>query len=310
LVRWVIGILVGLFAALNVAVYCGGYYHAGLDILTNASPALFGFGAGLAGIALTSRMRRLATLALILAAAPPGIAVTGDLVGGIHPPVRAMSGELKVLSLNVWSSNGDLQAVEALIRDERPDIILLQEASTKRHRELLARLGEIYPVNVNILPHCSTRVLTRFELIESLGGQDCALVGARLAIPASLGGGEVVAVSVHLPRGVNGERLGLLEFTRFARTSAIIGGDFNRTPWSAALRRFDWVEGIERRTHGLATWPSPNRRLLRGWTLPISVLPIDHVYATRDWRTVRVRRGRDAGSDHQPVIVELVRAPR
>ena len=42
--------------------------------------------------------------------------------------------------------------------------------------------------------------------------------------------------------------------------------------------------------------------------LPFPFLPIDHVYAGRDWRTVRVQRGPRLDSDHYPVIVRLAPA--
>ena len=76
------------------------------------------------------------------------------------------------------------------------------------------------------------------------------------------------------------------------------------TPWSFTLKRLDRGLGIERRTHALASWPAGE---FSGYRLhsPMPLVPIDHVYAGRDWRTVSVKRGPKLGSDHYPVVVTL-----
>jgi endonuclease/exonuclease/phosphatase (EEP) superfamily protein YafD len=81
----------------------------------------------------------------------------------------------------------------------------------------------------------------------------------------------------------------------------IVTGDFNSTPWSFALRRQDRLFALERRTRALPSWPA---RTLKGKAL-FPLLPIDHVYAGKGWRTVSIQRGPRLGSDHYPVIVIL-----
>lgn len=311
-VRAVLGFCILALGGFNLTVFIGGHFNGHLDPLSNGAPVLLAVGLLLTWLAWKAGGRVLFITCLVAALAPPAIVVVGDELGALRIPAGDVGPRIKILSLNVWSQNSNLGAVEAFIRAEAPEIILLQEASTKRHRELLARLGDMYPTNFNTQPHCSTRVLSRLRLVQDVGLASCDLVGARLELPQQLGGGEIVAVSVHLPRGVSpaiqGQVSAAREFLpRVARESAIIGGDFNSTPWSASLRRFDHIPGISRRTRGLATWPSPRQNPLGPWSPPWPLFPIDHVYATTDWRTVSVRAGPDVGSDHLPVIVELVR---
>ena len=84
----------------------------------------------------------------------------------------------------------------------------------------------------------------------------------------------------------------------------IVAGDFNMTPWSFGLRRFDERIGLERRDLALFSWPG--KLTLGGKALPVlPILPIDHVYAGADWRTVSVKRGPALGSDHFPVVATL-----
>lgn len=309
--RVILACCVVTLCAANFAVFVGGQIEGRLDFLANAAPVFLAVGVGLLLLVMRLRSRVWIGLAA-LSLAPSLVAVFGDLVGGHQAPAARSAARIKVMSLNVWSQNRRIDAVEALIRAESPDILFLQEASTKRHRDLLERLGDMYPANINIHPACSTRILTRLPLIEEIDLAACSLVGARLELPKEMGGGEVLVASAHLPRALEMRREGEREILRAASLmgqggGAILAGDFNRTPWSAALGRFDRVQGMSRRTRGLATWPQRSAVLLGNWTSPVLLLPIDHIYATSDWRTIEVRAGPDVGSDHAPVVALFAR---
>jgi hypothetical protein len=66
---------------------------------------------------------------------------------------------------------------------------------------------------------------------------------------------------------------------------------------------------LERRDRAVFSWPAgPVTR----WKidLPVAFLPIDHIYAGSDWRTVKIERGpRGLGSDHRPLIITLALQP-
>lgn len=310
--RAILSLCVVALGGFNMAVFIGGYFNAHLDLLSNGAPAFLAGGMVLTWLSWKAGGRLLFISCLAAVLAPPAIVVVGDGLGAMRFLAPIAGARLKILSLNVWSQNSNLGAVEALIRAEAPDIILLQEASTKRHRELLARLGDMYPTNVNAQLHCSTRVLSKWRLRQEVALSGCDVVGARLRLPQEFGDGDIIVISVHLPRGANlaiqhQANAAHESLLGVARESSVIGGDFNRTPWSVALRRFDRIRGVSRRTNGFPTWPSPRQNPLGRWSPPFPLLPIDHVYATSDWRTVSVRAGPDVGSDHLPVIVELVR---
>src|SRR5690606_31941267 len=81
------------------------------------------------------------------------------------------------------------------------------------------------------------------------------------------------------------------------RKRVILTGDFNSTPWSFARRREDALFGIERRTRALFSWPAAKFSRYR-IQFPFPFLPIDHIYAGSDWRTVSIERGPALGSDH------------
>ena len=92
----------------------------------------------------------------------------------------------------------------------------------------------------------------------------------------------------------------------FDRDSLIVGGDFNSTGWSFSLRRQDDLFGLLRRTRALFSFPV---RPYSHWrfTSPLPMLPIDQIYAGRDWKTVSIHAGPKTGSDHLPIVAVLTR---
>jgi len=90
------------------------------------------------------------------------------------------------------------------------------------------------------------------------------------------------------------------------RSSLIVAGDFNSTPWSFALRRQDGRFALRRLTRGKFTWPTAR---FKSWGLasPLPFLPLDHVYVGKAWRATSVSLGPSLGSDHRPVVVMLER---
>jgi endonuclease/exonuclease/phosphatase (EEP) superfamily protein YafD len=83
--------------------------------------------------------------------------------------------------------------------------------------------------------------------------------------------------------------------------TALLAGDMNAAPWSAAVARVAEAGGLTLVPSPGATWLS--RRL------PDSFrsfgLPIDQVFSKGDVQVNSVRALEDSGSDHRPVLVEF-----
>ena len=82
-------------------------------------------------------------------------------------------------------------------------------------------------------------------------------------------------------------------------TPVIVIGDFNATPWSSAFRTFEGDTGLvnSQRGYGLsATWPT---------SLPITLVPLDHMMHSDSLTTITRVVGPDLGSDHMPLTVEV-----
>lgn len=248
------------------------------------------------------------------------IAVCGALVvGDLRPTADASADDLtlKIVTLNVWGRNTREADVITFLQREKPDVVFLQELSP-RHATLRAYLGEAFPSaafcrGVSICPVAVYSTLPNTATPPTLSAP---AAGLRVALPASLGGGETTLFSVHLgwpePFGTQKRDWRLLRdvLASEASETAIVAGDFNATPWSPALRSFEAAPPtpLTRLTRALRTWPTAETGFTRArLRTPAPFLPIDHVFVGAGWRAASVRRGPAIGSDHYPVIVRLSR---
>lgn len=219
---------------------------------------------------------------------------------------------LSVLAFNTFEGEGDVAAVAALIRTERPDVAAIIEAGDE-YRSRLAPLVEPlgYRLTTSVDPGVADVQGVTTVVSEGLGAVDVRvgdetstfryleLTGGRL--------GELRLVAFHAVAPVPGSvpdwvgDLALLDQWCTGSTPAIVAGDFNATLDHSALRAgmAGCADAAEQRGQGLVpTWgPRPELR-------PFGP-PIDHVLVT-DGITAEAFAVRDvAGSDHRAVLTRL-----
>lgn len=241
-----------------------------------------------------------------------------------------LAGERSVslVELNVWDLNRDPVKTIAWLRSTNADVIVLAEARESFVGEL-ARAFPDYPtlVTCEVRPYCGQVVLSRFSgrLVpggrwvadgyrhSAPGDQTMALAAVELDIPGPDGVNRPTpVVAVHLDRrGVSGvvehQAESLLRAVTAAsgrfRTRLILAGDFNASPWSPQMRRFDRTVGAERISAFAPTWPSA-LRLGAGFSVQ-PLLAIDHIYLGCAWKARQLRVGKDVGSDHRPLVARF-----
>jgi endonuclease/exonuclease/phosphatase (EEP) superfamily protein YafD len=313
--------LVIAIASMLAAVLClGGAVSDRLDVLTHFAPFYLAGGmvALLICLACGAPLDRPTLGCSLIAILACAMIVAPDVLARNETwPLPPGEAHLKLIQFNLWEHNVDPAGTARWIEDEDPDIVVLEEAENGGER-VAAALRERYPFSTTCdAPRpCSTMIFSKVRPAAS-GGLQSPGMASRLAGAWAVfgqGAARFTVVGAHygwpIPAGVQkaqGQRLARV-LDRFERPSLIVAGDFNSTPWSFALRRQDARFGLQRRTHALPSWPA---RPTHFWPLPwpFPFLPIDHVYAGADWRTVSVRRGPRLGSDHFPVVVVLARRP-
>ena len=305
--------LVGLVAGLACL---GGAFSDKLDILTHAAPIWLacGVGALVLGAAFARDAERRAIIGLALMAIfALGVLMAPELLAALRPPAKSpTTSTVKLVQFNVWGQNHDPDGGLAWILAQKADIVVLEEGGGATW-PIIKQLRKTYPNSVTCDGKrvCDTWIFSRWPLAGRRGFyQDGhALAGAWATVRHPDGAFTVAGAHYVWPipagRQQAQSRLLVALLAPFPRDSLIVAGDFNSTPWSWSLRRQDKALGLERRTRALASWPSG--AFSRVVSAPFPVLPIDHVYAGKAWKTVKVERGPALGSDHRPVVVTLAR---
>lgn len=243
--------------------------------------------------------------------------------GRLAPP-RGPS--IRVLTCNVKGHCKDNAALNALIREEKPDVVALQGCWKEVRVE--------WPSGWQVCQEGEILIASRFPLREPqsvLGTHPphrrprVDLLHAIVQSPC----GSISFVAVHFPsphRGISQvlDRSTVIQPSRQAKVTSeiaerqqaseaarewldslsepvVLAGDFNMPTESAIYRQY-WSGFTNAFSccglgFGYTEWPMTRLRLFG--------IRIDHVLTGPKWRSLRCWVGRDVGSDHLPVIADI-----
>ena len=246
------------------------------------------------------------------------LAVAGAVLGAI-PIVSYMgvqtaradvgSAKFRVVTYNTWFRNHDYAAMGRFLEQTQADVIVLQERDRDDGALRIADFLRSYPYSFNDRRPHGAIVFARWPIVSAATlplTDGPGVVAARVTLDWQ--GTEVTVLGVHLhwPLGPkssrmrNAELAGVASFAAARKEPLIVTGDFNAAPWSQHFRTTLQKSGLNDAAegHGLApSWPSQ---------FPPLGIRIDHCWASRHWRSSDVRLGPSYGSDHQPLIADLV----
>ena len=242
------------------------------------------------------------------------------------------SNRISLLIYNVLYDNREVEALRDLIRDTDPDLILLSEP-TQWWLEQLDGLEEEYPYTL-FQPqenHYGKLLYSRLELIDPEirflidPKIPSILTGVRLrsGTLVTLYGAHPRPPGLKRPNEENdtgsmdeaeeenegdredsdmrdAELLSIAkEVGELGDVPVIVAGDFNDVAWSRTTHLFQRISGLldPRVGRGFINTFNTRSRLMR--------YLLDHVFASRHFRLVELRRLPDIGSDHFPILVIL-----
>lgn len=316
--------------ALPIAAMCalaalaglGGGLSPWLDTLTHFTPMWIVGGlitAALSVFGLPDFPRRALLFYAGLAVVASLPLVIPEYIARTDPAPSDSPDQIRIVQFNAWSDrNADVEGSLAWLLSAKADAIVMPEPPNALVKALRAE-GYHLSCYDRGDTYCGTALLSRARplsrgVVERNDGHTATPLA--LAVLPAPGGGTYSVIGVHMvwptqPRQQARQRQRLSDLIERAgpRERIIVAGDFNSTPWSFARRHDDQAWGLERRTRGVFTWPT-SRVALIGPRTPLPILPIDHIYAGSDWRTVSVTRGPRLGSDHFPVLAVLALQPR
>lgn len=228
-------------------------------------------------------------------------------------PALASDTSLKVMSYNIWRRNNDVEAVAAIIHQETPDIILLQELNVDQADVLLEQLEGLYPeadLHFAHQPAMLQGVISRYPIIPAKeswrGGRLQKVIVNTPAGNINVWNAHTKAFPwrMHYPQ--------LVEVSKDLATvegPLILGGDFNTTE---QLNTYRLISRHLYNAHWQAGWgfgfsfPAPNAYQRRDVSPP-SLIRIDHIfYNDYFYAQTAATLSDSGGSDHLPVVATLV----
>ncbi len=252
-----------------------------------------------AAFALRARSADLAafaTLVTLLAIGPDLAATRTELPAGTH---------VRVLVSNVLTENHAYAKLAAAIVDESPDVVALVEPDRAWLDALAPSLEGYARIEAPRDDHLGIALYVRGELHGEV--RELANGTPNIFAEVTVNGAVFRVVVVHPVPPLSAALQAKLE-RYFAELGplvrgdprVVVAGDFNATPWSRTFRAMMNTSGLcdTRAGFGVQATRPADRWLLR--------IPIDHVLTSCSIGVRDRRVGPDVGSDHLPVVVDLV----
>jgi endonuclease/exonuclease/phosphatase (EEP) superfamily protein YafD len=218
---------------------------------------------------------------------------------------------VRLLFANVLTSNRNVAALVRAIAELQPEIIALVEADQRWFDALQPSLAD-YPGRLEIddIGNFGVALYARGSVrgtVEYLGSrQPTILATVELTAPSRAVPLHVV-VTHPVPPASRGDAdiqrrhlAAVAAVVRGLPGSVILAGDLNTTPWSRSFATFLRATGLYDSRAGFGAQPSfpTASAILR--------IPIDHVFLSPQLGVHDRFIGPDIGSDHLPVVVDLV----
>jgi len=216
---------------------------------------------------------------------------------------------MRVMSINLLSKNKEIDSVVNAVRSASPDVLVFLEVDAWWQGQLESHLSESYPYSIS-RPREDNFGITLFSAVPL---QDAEILDVGERIPAVFAtinheGQRFDLLGVHLIPPINAERTdsrddsfkNLGSIVDSLKGEGVVVGDLNATQWSAPFRHLLRETRLHDSTRGFGfqpTWPT---------FLPGMGIAIDHCLHTDGVSIIDRVVGEDLGSDHYPLIVDLV----
>jgi len=214
----------------------------------------------------------------------------------------------RAMLINVNTQHGDADRVRAVVSTANPDILVLEEISSRWLSEL-AWMTNLYPHSI-VQPrddNFGIGLFSRFPLADSevayVGGADVPSILATVGIAGT--NLRVIATHPLPPAGRDywrwrNEQLEQIPDHVRSHFPVLLLGDLNVTPWNYHFRRLLARTGLRDSAQGYGvqpTWPNFH---------PLLRIPIDHCLHSAGIVIVDRRIGAGVSSDHYPLIVDFM----
>lgn len=216
--------------------------------------------------------------------------------------------QLRVFHFNVLTSNQQYADVISLVREEKPDVAVFVEVSVPWAQELKA-LSDTFPYSFGHQDNIGfgSAIYSKFPLENT--AIKAFSTGRKTLFADVEFQGKIVSMLLAHPNiplkdssfsDRNQHLAGLGEYAAQVKNPLVVVGDFNITMWSPFYKNMVKTGGLRNARSGfgvLPTWPT---------FMPLLYIPIDHLLVTKEIAVSKVHTGRNVGSDHLPLIADLL----
>ncbi|TDN36715.1 hypothetical protein A8B98_07635 [Hymenobacter sp. UV11] len=245
----------------------------------------------------------------------PYLPVSSQTVAAATPAqARDSTSRVRVLVINVLMTNRQDARLLQMVRNAHPDVLLAMETNDWWARAL-SPLQPDYPYRLE-LPRPDAYGMVLYSRLSLLNphtqnleqpGVPSIITGMRLADGRTFtffGIHPTPPIPDNYPDGVGLRNQVLHKVARLLRQTpgpALVAGDFNDVSWSSSIHQLI-VEGpVHDISVGRGIYPTFDAHVpvLMRW-------PLDHFFVTPQFRVVSLTRPPAVGSDHFPLLTELV----
>ncbi|WP_439882528.1 endonuclease/exonuclease/phosphatase family protein [Pontibacter sp. MBLB2868] len=243
----------------------------------------------------------------------PYTQLAGKVVKSVEQSDQNADARFKLLLANVWMKNRQAEEFLDIVKRSDPDIIVAMETNNW-WQEQLTPLQQQYPYT-SFYPLENTYgmlLYSKFPLkntrIEFLQHKTVPSIHTTVELP---NGKRFILHAMHpvppkpskYPDNVGGDEVALVKVGKMVAKSdmpTIVAGDFNDVAWSRTSRMFGRESKLGDIRIGRGLYNSFDAKsLILRW-------PLDHVFASNNFRVVDLKRLSKYGSDHFPILAELV----
>ncbi len=266
--------------------------------------------------------RALMAKAAAIGAVICAVAIITGYRHGVGPDPDLEGTRLRVISVNIEAATQNHEEKLRFLRDSGADVVLVQEANP-RWWEAMQALGDLYPHRVRGGPigvfvlskHPFTRPAEFLQVpwphkdFRPVYLQPDEGIIRGLRVPIRVGGQTLTLIDFHATKpdtpAKYAARAGELERLDawLAQTQGplLLAGDFNATPMAVSVQKLVAGNELSALAPGLfrplGTWPA---------AAPWAGFQIDHLFLRGDIGAEAYYVGPDVGSNHRPLIADLV----
>ena len=216
---------------------------------------------------------------------------------------------IKLFYANVLTNNRQYEKLLNQITKENPDVIVLQEVDATWIANMDAIKAKYkFVIKEPRTDNFGMALFSRVPIIDSEVHYWSDFDIPNIEVMFELDGLTLHMIATHPPPPVN-KRFHDAKKSIFksitnvvnAKTQAtVVIGDLNTTIWSDTYELLESETGLINASRGLGfmpTWPTQ--------LLPL-MIPIDHCLVSKQFKVINIKTGNEFGSDHLPLVVELL----